>query len=58
MGFLLEKHQRECLTTLKTLPSVHAAQIGECEVQIQSTNSTGFFMKQGDIFMMTMEYQT
>ena len=33
MGFLLEEYQRECLTTLQTLPSVHAAQIRECEVQ-------------------------
>ena len=32
--FYWKKHQRECLTTLQTLPSVHAAQIGECEVQV------------------------
>ena len=30
--FYWKKHQRECPTTLQTLPSVHAAQIGECEV--------------------------
>ena len=34
-----EKHQRECLTTLQTLPSVHAAQIRECEVKKEALSS-------------------
>ena len=48
MGFLLEKHQRECLTTLQTLPSVHTAQIREFEVQKEALSSlhvsNGFYL--------------
>ena len=33
MDFLLEEYQGECLPTLQTLPSVHVAQIRECEVR-------------------------
>ena len=39
MNFLLEEYQGECLTTLQTLPSVHAAQIRECEVQKKALSS-------------------
>ena len=39
MDFLLQEYQGECLTTLQTLPSVHAAQIGECEVRKKALSS-------------------